>query len=110
VPVERIANSWIERLDDMLNALVRDRDTIGPQRSIDTRFDDFMANELGVAEHVYSPAGEPFTDQARAAIADYLAGHQRGRLGWVETSYEMFGLNESALRARFAPCVERFLG
>jgi Sulfotransferase family len=110
VPVERIANSWIDRLDDMLTALVRDRDTVGPERSIDIRFGDFMAGERGVAEHVYALAGERFTDQARAAIADYLEGHQRGRLGNVETSYEMFGLNESALRARFAPYVERFLG
>ena len=93
----------------MLTALVRDRDAIGPERSIDIRFDDFMADELGVAEQVYALAGEPFTDQARTAIADYLAGHQRGRLGNVETSYEMFGLKEDALRSRFAPYVERFL-
>jgi hypothetical protein len=109
VPVEQIADSWIDRLDQMLTALVRERDTIGPGRSIDIRFDDFMANELGVAERVYALAGEPFTEQARAAIAGYLAGHQRGRLGNVETSYEMFGLKEDDLRARFAPYVERFL-
>jgi hypothetical protein len=109
VPVGQIAESWIDRLEQMLTALVRDRDTIGPDRSIDIRFDDFMANELGVAEHVYALAGEPFTEQARAAFAGYLAGHQRGRLGNVETSYEMFGLKEDSLRARFAPYVERFL-
>jgi hypothetical protein len=109
VPVEQIADSWIDRLDQMLTALVRERDTIGPERSIDIRFDDFMANELGVAERVYALAGEPFSEQARAAIAGYLAGHQRGRLGNVETSYEMFGLKEDDLRARFAPYVERFL-
>jgi Sulfotransferase family len=109
VPVERIANSWIDRLEQMLNALVRDRDTIGPDRSIDIRFDDFMADEIGVAERVYALAGEPFTEEARTATADYLAGHQRGRLGNVETSYEMFGLQEDSLRARFAPYVERFL-
>ncbi len=109
VPVEQIAGYWIDRLDQMLTALVRDRDAIGPQRSIDIRFDDFMANELGVAEQVYALAGEPFTHQARTAIADYLAGHQRGRLGNVETSCEMFGLTEADLQARFAPYVERFL-
>jgi hypothetical protein len=109
VPVEEIAASWIDRLEHMLTALVRDRDTIGPERSIDIRFDDFMANELGVAEHVYALAGEPLTAQARSAIADYLEGHRRGRLGNVETSYQMFGLNEGSLRARFAPYVERFL-
>jgi hypothetical protein len=109
VPVERIAHSWIDRLDQMLSALVRDRDTLGPDRSIDIRFDDFMANELGVAEQVYALSGEPFTDDARTAIADYLAGHRRGRHGQVHTSCEMFGLTEDALRARFAPYVERFL-
>jgi hypothetical protein len=49
------------------------------------------------------------TDDARSAMADYLAGHQRGRLGRVVTSCEMFGLNEDELRARFAPYVSRFL-
>jgi hypothetical protein len=109
VPVEQIAESWIDRLDHMLSALVRDRDTLGPDRSVDIRFDDFMADETGVAERVYALAGEPFTDEARKSIADYLAGHQRGRLGNVETSFEMFGLQENALRERFAPYVERFL-
>ncbi len=109
VPVERIAASWIDRLERMLTALVRDRDTIGPERSIDIRFDYFMANEIGVAEQVYALAGEPFTDEARTAIDEYLAGHRRGRLGNVATSCEMFGLAEADLRRRFAPYVERFL-
>ena len=109
VPVEQIADSWIDRLDQMLTALVRDRDTIGPQRSVDMRFNDFMADEAGAAERVYALAGEPFTEEARTAVAGYLAGHQRGRLGNVETSYEMFGLTEDDLRSRFAPYVERFL-
>ncbi|OBG96395.1 hypothetical protein A5697_21730 [Mycobacterium sp. E3251] len=109
VPVERIAASWIDRLEDMLTALVRDRETIGPDRSIDIRFDDFMADETGVAERVYALAGEPFTDEVRTAIDEYLAGHRRGRLGNVATSCEMFGLDEADLRGRFAPYVERFL-
>ena len=86
-----------------------DRDTIGPERSIDIRFDDFMSGEVDVAERVYALAGEPFTEVARGAVADYLAGHRRGRLGNVETSCGMFGLNEDALRTRFAPYVDRFL-
>jgi hypothetical protein len=109
VPVEEIAAGWIDRLALMLNALVRDRDVIAPQRSIDITFDDFMADELGVAQRVYGLIGEPFTDDARAAIVGYLAGHQRGRLGKVVTSCEMFGLDEDEMRERFAPYVNRFL-
>jgi Sulfotransferase family len=109
VPVEQIAASWVDRLELMLAALVRDRDVIGPDRSTDLRFDDFMADELGGAEAVYGLAGEPVTDEASTAMADYLSGHQRGRLGTVATSCDMFGLDEDDLRARFAPYVHRFL-
>ncbi|WP_082691819.1 sulfotransferase [Mycobacterium sp. IS-1556] len=109
VPVEQIAACWVDRLELMLNALIRDRDAIGPQRSIDVRFDDFMADEIGTAASVYELAGEPLTDEARAAMVDYLTGHQRGRLGRVATSAEMFGLDPEDLRRRFAPYVDRFL-
>jgi len=109
VPVHEIAAAWIDRLELMLAALVRDRDVVAPERSVDVRFDDFMADELGVAEQVYGLVGEPVTDEARTAMADYLAGHQRGRLGRVVTSCEMFGLNEDELHTRFAPYVSRFL-
>ncbi|MBY0389858.1 MAG: sulfotransferase [Mycobacterium pseudokansasii] len=109
VPVAEIAAYWVDRLELMLTALVRDRDTVGPRRSIDIRFDDFMADELGVAAQAYALAGEPFDEPARTAFTGYLAGHRRGRLGHVETSCEMFGLTEKDLRARFAPYVERFL-
>ena len=109
VPVQEIATSWIERLQTMLDALVRDRDVIPPERSVDIRFGDFMADELGVAERVYDLAGEPLTNAARTATADYLSGHLRGRLGQVATSAEMFGLDEHDLGARFTGYVERFL-
>ena len=109
VPVQEIAAAWMDRLEIMLAALVRDRGVIAPERSIDVRFADFMADELGVAEHVFALVDEPVTDEARAAMADYISNHQRGRLGRVETSCEMFGLDEDELRARFAPYVERFL-
>jgi hypothetical protein len=109
VPVNEISSTWVERLDLMLNALVRDRDAIPPERSIDVRFDEFMADEMAVVTQVYEKAGEALDDEARAAIGGYLADHQRGRLGTVATSPEMFGLVNSDLRDPFAPYVARFL-
>jgi sulfotransferase family protein len=109
VPVKEIAATWVDRLESMLGALVRDRDVIAPERSLDIRFDEFMADEISVIEEVYRKAGEQFDDEARAAIADYLSGHQRGRHGTVATSPEMFGLDERDLREPFAPYVARFL-
>jgi Sulfotransferase family len=109
VPVHEIAASWAERLQHMLDALVRDREVIPPTRSIDVRFDEFMSDELGIAERIYDLAGEPLTRPARAAIADYLERHQRGRLGSIATSADMFGLDERDLPDRFARYRERFL-
>ena len=109
VPVTEIAATWVDRLALMLGALVRDRERIPPERSIDVRFDEFMADESAVVAQVYEQAGEELDDQARAAIADYLAVHRRGRLGTVATSPEMFGLTERDVREPFAPYVARFL-
>src|SRR5437868_1430110 len=41
VPVHEIATSWCDRLQLMLNALVRDRDLIPPERSIEIHFNEF---------------------------------------------------------------------
>jgi Sulfotransferase family len=109
VPVNEIAAAWNDRLASMLGALVRDRDTIPAAQSIDVRFDEFMADEQAVVGQVYEHAGEDLDDDARTAIAHYLAGHQRGRHGAVATSPEMFGLAEKDLREPFAPYVQRFL-
>ncbi|MGV0644517.1 sulfotransferase [Mycolicibacterium sp. XJ2546] len=109
VPVDDIAASWVDRLELMLGALIRDRDALPAQRSIDLRFDDFMADEIGSAAAIYELAGETMSDEARAAMVTYLDGHQRGRLGRVATSAQMFGLDEHELQARFTPYIERFL-
>jgi len=109
VPVQEIGASWIGRLQTMLDALVHDRYVIPPERSTDVRFDDFMADELGIAERVYDLAGEPLTNAARTVMSDYLQDHQRGRLGQIATSAEMFGLDEHDLPARFTRYTDRFL-
>ncbi|GAA2561919.1 sulfotransferase [Mycolicibacterium diernhoferi] len=109
VDVSRIANRWVDRLGQLLEGCVRDRHVIGPERSVDIRFEDFLTDEVGTAERLYALAGEPFDDAARGAITDYLAAHRRGRLGRVATSPEMFGLDPDAVRARFGGYSERFL-
>ncbi len=109
VNVEEIAAAWVDRLERLLDMCVRDRDAIPAHRSLDVRFDDFMADEMGTAERLYDVAAEPLTDAARSAISAYLAGHRRGRHGRVDTSAQMFGLDADELRGRFSSYTERFL-
>lgn len=109
VDVPTLAAAWVDRLEKLLGAVTRDRDTVPATRSIDVRFDDFMADELGVADSVYQITGEPFDDAAQSAITGYLQTHRRGRHGRVHTSAKMFGLDTDELRERFAPYISRFL-
>ena len=109
VDVARTAAGWVNRLEKLLGECVRQRDTIPAERSVDIRFDDFMADELGTAERLFALAGEPFDEPVRGSITAYLDGHRRGRLGRVATSAQMFGLDEDDLRARFAGYSQRFL-
>lgn len=109
VPVEEIAHYWFDRLDAMLTALLRDREVLDHDGSIDIRFDEFMADDLAVAERIHALAGEPLDEKTRAAMADYLADHQRGRLGRIDIAAADLGLDEDEVRARFAPYTNRFL-
>ena len=52
---------WADRLGEMLDALLRDRDVLGPDTSIDLPFDDFIADQEGALERVLALAGEEFT-------------------------------------------------
>jgi len=100
---------WADRLEVMLDGVLRDRDTLGADASIDLPFDEFMADQEGALELVLTLAGEDFTPAARAGVADYLAAHARGHLGRVDYRPEAVGLDPDELRARFAPYSQRFL-
>jgi hypothetical protein len=109
VPAVELGRYWRDRIDRMLTSLVTDRDVVPADRSLDVRFDEFMADDLAMAERIYALAGEPVTAEAGAAMTDYLAGHERGRLGTIDYRAADVGLDPDELRERFAPYVARFL-
>jgi hypothetical protein len=110
VPVVELSAAWVDRLELMLNALVRDRDSIPAERSVDVRFDEFMADDLAMTQRILELAGEPVTDDVTTALRTYLAGHERGRLGRIDYRPAELGIDLDDLRRRFAPYVARFLG
>lgn len=109
VDVETVAEYWITRIDELLSACLRDHDRLPADRTIDVRFDEFMADDLAMVQRVWDVAGYRPSPESREAVAAHLAGHRRGRLGRVEYHAEDLGLNKDDLRRRFAPYVERFV-
>ncbi len=104
-----LGNYWADRIEVMLRACARDRDLLPAAQTIDVRFDEFMADDLAMVRRIYALADQPFEGPAEAAMAEYLAAHQRGRLGRIDYRADEVGLDEDELRTRFEFYVERFL-
>lgn len=104
-----IAAYWIERIERLLRACVRDRDRVPAARSIDVPFHEFMADDVGMVEHIYERAGLEMTPRARRALADFMAENPRGKFGRVVYDLQAdFGVDPAALRERFDFYFERF--
>ncbi len=109
VPVVELARRWTDRIEVLLMACVRDRAVFAPERSLDVRFDEFMADEPGTLAAVYEVAGQPLAGATQATLRKYLAEHQRGRLGRIDYRFEDVGLDRDELDVRFAPYIDAFL-
>lgn len=104
----RFGHYWTDRLEMMLRACVRDRDLLG-SRSLDVRFEDFMADDIAMVRRIYDLADQPFGEAPLAAMEAYMADHPRGRYGRVDYRPEDLGLDPDELRERFAFYTDRFL-
>jgi hypothetical protein len=103
-----ISNYWADRLEDMLNAAMNDRHLLPADQSMDIRFDQFMADDLGTVRRIYDLADQPMDARAEAALAEYIATHERDRHGKIVYEPDVLGLDVAARRAAMRDYSERF--
>jgi hypothetical protein len=108
VDVPLVAAYWSDRLERMLRSCVDDRDVLPPDRSLDVRFDDFMADDMAMVARIYQMAGQPMTAAARSAMRSFTAQHPRGRHGTVVYDLAPLGLDRDERRKALAFYSERF--
>ena len=60
---------WSERIEAMLLAAIRDRHLVPDDQVMDVRFDEYMADQMGVLRRVYDLAGVELTDDTEPAAA-----------------------------------------
>jgi hypothetical protein len=100
---------WTDRIRRLLDASVRDRALVPPDRTIDVLFHEFMADDLATVERIYEVAGLAMTETARGQIAAYLRDHPRGKEGQVVYDLRRdFGADPAAVREPFGFYFERF--
>jgi hypothetical protein len=108
VDVEGMGGYWADRLELMLRRCTEERDALPAERTIDVRFDEFMADDLAMVRRVYDLAGQPLDRRAEESMASFMASHPRGRFGAVHYDLAQFGLDGTERRRALAFYTERF--
>jgi hypothetical protein len=106
---DALAEYWIDRVDRLLQACVRDRDLLPPDRTIDVLFHEFMDDDIAMVERIYARNGLPMTAAARAQLDAFMTENRRGKHGRL--AYDLpgdFGVDPDAVRARFGYYFARF--
>ena len=109
IDADELAAYWIDRIERLLRAAVRDAHLIPAPQRVDVEFGEFMADDLAMAARILDVAGLEVTDPVRGAFETYLAGNPRGKEGRVV--YDLrgdFGIEPAALHERFAFYYEAF--
>jgi len=104
-----VAAYWIDRVERLLRACVRDRELLPESRSIDVLFHEFMADDVAMVDRIYEVAGIEMNDDARSELERYMAVNPRGKHGRIV--YDLpgdFGVDPELLRKRFDFYYERF--
>ena len=102
IDADGLASYWIDRIERLLHAAVRDVGVIPAGQRVDVEFGEFMTDDLAMARRILDTAAIEVTADARVQLAAYVAGNPRGRDGSV--AYDLrgdFGLEPDVVRERF---------
>jgi hypothetical protein len=106
---EALAGYWVDRVDRLLRACVRDRDLLPPDRTVDVLFDDFMADDVAMVDRIYAHTAYPMTADTRRALDAFMVDHPRGKHGRIDYDlWNDFGLDPDGVRSRFDYYFDRF--
>jgi hypothetical protein len=108
VDVDGLSRYWADRLEGMLASCVKDRDILPPDRSIDVRFHDFMADDMAMVSRIYDLAQQPLAAGAVEAMDRFMADHPRGRHGTVVYDLAALGLDPDERRQALRFYSDRF--
>jgi hypothetical protein len=109
VDTEWVADYWVDRVERLLGACVRDRDLIPADRSIDISFHHLNGNEIPFLESLYERGNVEMSQQARTSFESFLNGNPRGKHGRVAYDLEgQFNRSAAEIRSRFDFYFDRF--
>jgi Sulfotransferase family len=109
IEADELASYWVDRVERLLRAAVRDAHVVPTAQRVDVEFNEFMADDLAMAERILEVAGQPADDRTRAELSAYLAGSPRAKDGrMVYNLREDFNLDPDSLYERFGFYLDAF--
>ncbi len=94
---------WVDRVERLLRAYVRDIEQVPADQRFDVHFDEFMADDLGMAQQIHAAAGIEPDGALRSDLQHFLDTHGRHQYGAIDHDLRRdFGADIDALRERFA--------
>lgn len=104
-----LVDYWVDRIERLLRACVRDRDLLGEDRSLDVLFHELNGNEMSILGQLYALNGTNLPAQTEADLQSYLEANPRGKHGrMVYDLARDFGRSAEQIRSRFGFYFERF--
>ncbi|CAJ1587312.1 sulfotransferase [[Mycobacterium] wendilense] len=106
---DTLVEYWIDRVERLLRACVRDRDLVGADASLDISFHHLNGNEMTILDRLYACNGTALPEQTRESFRSYLDSNPRGKHGQLRYDVERhFGRTPSEIRSRFDFYFSRF--
>jgi len=104
-----LVDYWIDRMERLLRACVRDRELIPAARSLDIRFHELNGNEMAILQTLYEYNGTDLSPDVKATLQGYLDDNPRGKHGRMVYDLKRdFDRSPDEIRSRFAFYFERF--
>lgn len=94
---------WSRRVEDLLYGAMEGRRKLPQEQVTDVIFPEFIKDQIGTVERLYRFFELPFTEQARQAMAAFIAANPKGRHGTVDYVLEDFGIDPQERRAALRP-------
>jgi hypothetical protein len=103
-----IATHWPEMLTECIDRVDAFRAAHPEFPIIDVHYSDLVDDPVATVASLYAALSEEFTATARAAVADYVVEHPKGKFGAHRYDLASLGLDGDRLVRRFATYVDRY--
>jgi hypothetical protein len=103
-----IGQRWVDVLTQCVDRVAAFRDAHPDHPIIDVHYTDLIADPLATVASIYEAAGWSLDDQAAAAMSRHLSDNPKGKYGAHRYDLAEFGIDEAAIRERFAEYVARY--